>query len=318
MVGRDRAPQCDMAAREDGVFDGFESASIKTDETEIFVRYAGRGPAILFLHGFPQTHLMWRHVAPAFTTAFSVVCADLRGYGASGKPPSAPDHGAYTKRAMARDMVQVMRAMGFARFFVVGHDRGGRVAYRMALDHPDAVERVALLDIIPTAEVFARADARFALAYWPWSLLAQPAPLPEMLVVAAPDAIVDSALGQWGSDSSTFPASVRKDYIDALRSPDVVHAICEEYRAAATLDRTHDDIDRQAARVIECPVLALWSKGGPLDQWYADAGGPVGVLRQWAPNVRGRAVDGGHFFPEQNPSDTIAALREFSEGPCNA
>lgn len=293
------------------VFDRFESASISTDETEIFVRYAGRGPAILFLHGFPQTHVMWRDVAPAFTTAFSVVCADLRGYGASGKPPSTPDHDPYTKRAMARDMVQVMRAMGFGRFSVVGHDRGGRVAYRLALDHPDAVERVALLDIIPTADVFARADARFALAYWPWSLLAQPAPLPETLVAAAPEAIVESALGQWGSDLSTFPADVRKKYVDALRSPDAVHAICEEYRAAATLDRTHDDMDRKAARVIQCPVLTLWSKGGPLDEWYADIGGPLGVLRQRASNVRGWALLGGHFFPEQNPAETIAALREF-------
>jgi haloacetate dehalogenase len=150
----------------------------------------------------------------------------------------------------------------------------------MALDHPDAVERVALLDIIPTAEVFDRADARFALAYWPWSLLAQPAPLPETLVATAPEAIIDNALGQWGSDGSIFPPDVRKEYVDALRSPDAVHAICEEYRAAATLDRIHDDTDRRAARVIQCPVLALWSKAGPLDEWYADVGGPMGVLRQ--------------------------------------
>jgi haloacetate dehalogenase len=275
------------------------------------VARSGRGPAILFLHGFPQTHVMWRDVAPAFTTAFSVVCADLRGYGASGKPPSTPDHGPYTKRAMARDMVQVMRAMGFARFSVAGHDRGGRAGYRMALDHPDAVERVSLFDIIPIAEAFNRADARFALAYWPWSLLAQPAPLPETLVATAPEVIIDHALGQWGSDQSTSPPSVRQEYIDALRSPDSVHAICEEYRAAATLDRTHDDVDRRAARVIECPVLALWSKAGPLDEWYADAGGPVGILRQWARKVRGWAVHGGHSFREQNPVDTIAALREF-------
>src|SRR4029453_10720490 len=175
--------------------------------------------------------------------------------------------------------VQVMRAMGFARFAVVGHDRGGRAAYRMALGHPDALERIALLDIIPTAEVFHHADARFALAYWPWSLLAQPAPLPEILLAAAPDAIIDSALSQWGSNRSIFHAHVRKDYVDALGSPDAIHAICEEYRAAPPPDRTPDDMDRRAARVIECPVLALWSKGGPLDDWYADAGGPVGILR---------------------------------------
>jgi haloacetate dehalogenase len=212
--------------------------------------------------------------------------------------------------------VQVMRAMGFARFSVVGHDRGGRVAYRVALDHPNAVERVALLDIIPTAEVFARADARFALAYLALVPAGAAGPAAGDACRCRTPGDHRQCIGPMGSDSSTFPAAVRKHYIDALRSPDVVHASCEEYRAAATLDRTHDDMDRQAARVIECPVLALWSKGGPLDQWYADVGGPLGILRQWAPNVRGRAVDGGHFFPEQNPSDTIGALREFSEGTC--
>jgi haloacetate dehalogenase len=281
------------------------------DETEIFVSHAGSGPALLLLHGFPQTHVMWRAVAPALTADFTVVCADLRGYGASGKPPSTSDHAPYAKRAMARDMVQMMRRLGFDRFSIAGHDRGGRVAYRLALDHPERVERLALFDIVPTMDAFDRADARFALAFWPWSLLAQPAPLPETLIAAAPEAIVDHALGQWGSDPAAFPADVREQYVDALRSPEAIHAICEEYRAAATLDRIHDEADRRAGRTITCPVLALWAKGSSLDTWYVDAGGPLGILRQWAPNVSGRAVRGGHFFPEQNPDDTIAALREF-------
>ena len=293
------------------VFEQFTSASIKVEETEIFVRYAGRGPAILLLHGFPQTHVMWRNVAPALTADFSVVCADLRGYGASGKPSSAPDHAPYTKRAMARDMVQMMKIIGFDRFSVAGHDRGGRVGYRLALDHADCLGRLALFDIIPTCDVFDRADARFALAFWPWSLLAQPAPLPETLISAAPDAIVDNALVNWGSDPSAFPADVREQYVNALRSPDAVHAICEEYRAAATLDRAHDEVDRRSARVIECPVLALWSEGGSLDVWYQDVGGPLGILNQWAPSVRGRPMRGGHFFPEQNAGETVTALREF-------
>jgi haloacetate dehalogenase len=312
------------------VFDGFASASIEVDETTIFVRHAGRGPGLLLLHGFPQTHVMWRVVAPALTTDFTVVCADLRGYGASGKPPSASDHTPYAKRAMARDMVQVMKSLGFERFSVAGHDRGGRVAYRLALDHPERVERLALLDIIPTMDAFDRADARFALAFWPWSLLAQPAPLPETLLAAAAaaEAIVDHALTQWGSSSdpdsdadsdsgsdlATFPAHVRDAYVNALRSPESVHAICEEYRAAATLDREHDAADRRAGRTIACPVLALWSEGSSLDTWYSDGGGPLGILRQWAPNVSGRAVRGGHFFPEQNPDETLAALREFMRG----
>jgi haloacetate dehalogenase len=293
------------------LFEQFTAASIRVEETEIFVRYAGRGPAILLLHGFPQTHVMWREVAPALTADFSVVCADLRGYGASGKPPSAPDHAPYTKRAMARDMVQMMKIIGFDRFSVAGHDRGGRVGYRLALDHADCLERLALLDIIPTGEAFDRADARFALAFWPWSLLSQPAPLPETLISAAPDAIVDNALGGWGSEASTFPAHVREQYVNALRSPEAVHAICEEYRAAATLDRAHDEADRRAARVIECPVLALWSRGGPLDVWYHDVGGPLGILKRWAPSVRGRSMRGGHFFPEQNAGETATALRDF-------
>jgi haloacetate dehalogenase len=167
------------------------------------------------------------------------------------------------------------------------------------------------LDIIPTMDAFDRADARFALAFWPWSLLAQAAPLPETLVASAPEAIVEHALGQWGSDLAAFPAHVRQQYIDALRSRDAVHAICEEYRAAATLDRVHDEADRRAGRTIACPVLALWSEGSSLDTWYADAGGPLGILRQWAATVSGRALRGGHFFPEQNPDETVAALREF-------
>jgi haloacetate dehalogenase len=298
------------------MFEHFAAASIKVAETEIFVRHAGRGPAILLLHGFPETHVMWREVAPALIADFFVVCADLRGYGVSGRPSSTPDHSPYAKRSMARDMVQLMSAIGFDRFSVAGHDRGGRVAYRLALDHPGCIERLALFDIIPTCEVFDRADARFALAYWPWSLLAQPAPLPETLIDAAPEAIVENALGAWGSDSSAFPAAVREQYVSALRSPEAVHAICEEYRAAATLDREHDEADRREGRTIDCPVLALWSADGPLDVWYEDAGGPLGILAQWARNVRGRPVRGGHFFPEQNAGETVRALRGFMlEGP---
>jgi haloacetate dehalogenase len=295
------------------LFDTFTSASLAVEDTEIFVRHAGRGhgPAILLLHGFPETHVMWRAVAPELASDFTVVCADLRGYGASGKPPSAADHAPYSKRAMARDMVGVMKALGFDRFSVAGHDRGGRVAYRLALDHPERIERLALFDIVPTMDAFDRADARFALAFWPWSLLSQPAPLPETLIGAAPEAIVDNALSQWGSDPAAFPPDVREHYVNALRSRDTVHAICEEYRAAATLDRAHDEADRRARRAISCPVLALWSEGSSLDTWYREIGGPLAILRQWAPNVRGRAVPGGHFFPEQNPGETIAALREL-------
>jgi pimeloyl-ACP methyl ester carboxylesterase/predicted metal-binding membrane protein len=191
------------------VFDGFDTIEIDTEETHIFVRFAGSGPPLVLLHGFPETHVMWRDVAPRLASRFTVVCADLRGYGRSGCPESGVDHAAYAKRAMARDVIAVMDRLGFSRFSVAGHDRGGRVAYRLALDHPDRVERLAVLDVVPTAEAWDRADARFALGFWPFSLLAQPEPLPERLVAGAPDAIVDHALGHWGSAGQAFGAEVR-------------------------------------------------------------------------------------------------------------
>jgi haloacetate dehalogenase len=212
---------------------------------------------------------------------------------------------------MARDMVAVMEQLGFPRFSVAGHDRGGRVAYRLALDHPDRVDRLAVLDILPTATAWERADARLALAYWPWSLLAQPEPLPERLIGAAPDAVIDDALGGWGSPSAVFGPQVRAAYVEALRDRAHVHAICEEYRAAATLDRRHDEADRTNGRRIACPVLALWSSPGALDEWYASAGGPLALWRDWSDDVQGRPLNAGHFFPEEIPDETADALSRF-------
>jgi len=293
------------------MFTGFMASSVDLGETRVFIRRKGSGRPLLLLHGFPETHVMWHRVAPALAEEFTVICADLRGYGASGKPPSRPDHAPYAKRVMALDMIRLMDAEGFPRFSVAGHDRGGRVAYRMALDHPDRVERLAVLDIIPTGEAFRRVDSRLAFAYWPWSLLAQPEPLPERLIAACPEVVVDDALGGWGSDPANFPPEVRTAYIEALRNPQTVHAICEEYRAAATMDVAQDMQDHASGRRIACPVLALWGDGGPLDSWYEDAGGPLGIWRDWAGEVTGRPIRGGHFFPEQNAAETIAELRGF-------
>ncbi len=290
------------------------ATEIDVGETRIFTAASGSGPPLLLLHGFPQTHLMWRSVAPLLAEHFTIICADLRGYGASSCPPSAPDHTPYSKRALATDMVAVMDRLGFSRFAVAGHDRGGRVAYRMALDHPDRVERLAVLDILPVMTVWDRADARFALGYWPWSLLAQPKPLPEQVLTTVADAIVDTALGGWGSPAATFPAEVRQAYVDMLRDPDHAHAICEEYRAAATLDREHDRADRDAGRRIECPMLAMWSAHGPLAAWYAEEGGPLALWKAWCDDVQGQAIDGGHFFPEEKPEQTAEALRRFFTG----
>jgi haloacetate dehalogenase len=293
------------------VMGDFATAEIHIGETSIFVRSAGSGPPILLLHGFPETHLMWHGVAPLLAQDFTVVCADLRGFGRSGCPASAPDHAPYSKRSLARDMVTVMDRLGFARFSVAGHDRGGRVAYRMALDHPDRVQRLAVLDILPIETVWQRADDRFALAYWPWSLLAQPEPLPERIVAAAPEAIVDNALSGWGSPSSAFSPEIRDAYIEVLRDPRHAHAICEEYRAAATIDRAHDNEDRVSGRRITCPVLALWSAGGALDTWYAKESGPIALWRAWGDDVQGHALHGGHFFPEEAPEQTAKALSRF-------
>jgi haloacetate dehalogenase len=291
--------------------DDFTAATIDTDETTIFARTAGSGPPLLLLHGFPQTHLMWRDVAPILAHRFTVVCADLRGYGASGCPPTDADHAPYAKRAMAGDMVQLMGQLGHDRFAVCGHDRGGRVAYRLALDHPERVSHAAVLDVVPTETAWARADARLALGFWPWSLLAQDAPLPETLLQLGAQAIVDNAFSAWGSAPETFPPHVRAAYVAALQDPAHAHAICEEYRAAAGLDREHDRADLAARRRIACPLLALWSREGALGQWYADAGGPLALWRDWADDVHGEAVDGGHFFPEEHPGATAERLTAF-------
>lgn len=293
-----------------------ESMVIDTAGAGINVRRGGSGPPVLLLHGFPQTMLMWRDIAPMLTGDFTVVCADLRGYGGSSCPPSTADHSPYSKRAMAQDMVEVMARLGFDRFAVVGHDRGARVAYRAALDHPSSIDRLALLDVLPIDTVWERADARMALAFWPWTLLAQPEPLPERLLGAAPDAVVGHALGgDWGTPADTFDDSIRAAYTAALSDADHVHAICEEYRAAATIDREHDAADRRDGRRITCPALALWSGRGPLSTWYDDEGGPLALWREIADDITGAPVDGGHFFPEEHPELTAAALAEFLGRP---
>jgi haloacetate dehalogenase len=291
---------------------GLEKLRIDTGEAVISVSRGGEGPGVLLLHGFPQTQLMWRDIAPRLARRFTVVCADLRGYGESSTPPSSADHAPYSKRAMARDMVSVMARLGFGHFCVAGHDRGGRVGYRAALDHPDRVDALAVLDVLPVDTVWDHADDRLALGFWPWSLLAQPAPLPERLIGAAPDAVIGNALSpQWGSPAETFGDEVRAAYTAALSDAAHVHAICEEYRAAAGVDRAHDAADRAAGRRISCPVLVLWSASGPLATWYEDDGGPLALWRGLAADVCGEPVDGGHFFPEERPGVVADALGGF-------
>jgi haloacetate dehalogenase len=283
------------------LFEGFETETVDVGEVRIKARVAGTGPPLLLLHGNPQTHAMWHLVAPKLAEDFTVVVTDLRGYGDSSKPPTNEVHGPYSKRAMAEDQVKVMRHFGFERFALCGHDRGGRVGYRMALDHPGVVTRLAVLDIVPTWEAFTRADMSFGLAYWHWFFLAQPFDLPERLLAGEPE----KALFRGGSEA--FAPEAREEYVRCLRDPETVHAICEDYRAAATIDFAHDEEDRAAGRRVTCPVLALWGSRGNLQEWYD----VPEVWRGWADNVEGRALDSGHYIPEEAPEETLAEVRAF-------
>jgi haloacetate dehalogenase len=288
------------------MFDSFEAFDIATEGTTIHGRRGGHGPPVLLLHGIPQTHLMWHRVAPRLAEHFTVIATDLRGYGDSGTPPSTPDHAPYSMRAIAGDQVEVMRALGYDRFGVVGHDRGARCAYRLALDHPGAVDRLAVLDVVPTGDSWRRADREFSLGFWVWSFLAAPEPVPEQLIASAPAVLVDHMLDSWSEVPGVFPAAVRAAYIAQFSNPATVHAICEEYRAAATLDLEHDEADRGTRR-ISCPVLALWSATGAVASWYE----PLEIWRAWADDVRGGPVAAGHFIPEEAPEETAAQLLGF-------
>jgi len=295
----------------DNKINGFASKMIPTKSGSIFAHTGGSGPPVLLLHGFPETSLMWHAVAPRLAADFQVVAADLPGYGRSDCPVHGKDHVAMSKRALAQTLVEVMRQLGHDTFAIVGHDRGGRVAYRAALDHAGVITRVAVLDVVPTADVWDRADDRLMLSFWPFSLLAQPAPLPERLIAGDPQAVIDNALSSWGSSPKAFPDWLRTAYVEALSSPEHVHAICEEYRAAATVDRENDRASRSSGDRIECPLLALWSADGAVGTWYEDEGGPLEIWRRWAPDVRGAPMSGGHFFPEEQPIETANYLRDF-------
>lgn len=287
-----------------GRFPGGADHRVATDRGEVAVTTLGSGPPVLLLHGYPQTRAMWHAVAPRLAAECTVVLADLPGYGDSFRPVPSADHSAHSKRALAADLVQVMAALGHDRFSVVGHDRGGRVAYRMALDHPTRVSAVAALDVVPTGEVWRRADARLAMLYWHWSFLAQPAPLPERMITGDPQVFFDShvrALGL-GRAAGRYPDELMADYRRLLDDPGVVQAICEDYRAGASVDRDHDNADLEAGRRIACPTLALWSGRGALPKLYGDV---LEVWRGWCDDVSGQAVNASHFLAEDEP-DVVA------------
>lgn len=286
-------------------FSQFKTHRLSTASGVVFARVGGNGPPLLLLHGFPQTHLMWHQVARGLAERFTVIAADLPGYGNSTVRAVARDLQPYSKRAMAATLVEAMRQLEFPRFFVAGHDRGARVAYRMALDHSDAVERCIVMDITPTADAFAKMDRRSAMVVWPFTFLAQAYPFPESVFGGNPAAFVEHCLATW-SRSDVFPKAVRDEYVAAVGRPETIHAICQEYRAAATVDCEVDEADR-GKRKISCPLLSLWSKHGLVER----ALGGLSAWDAWAENATGVAMDCGHFIPEELPVETERLMVEF-------
>jgi haloacetate dehalogenase len=290
-------------------FPGFREVRLPGEGVAIHARVGGDGPPLLLLHGFPQTHLAWRRVAPRLAARFTVVAADLRGYGGSDAPPDDAAHTVYAKRAMAGDMAAAMRSLGFERFAVAGHDRGGRVAYRMALDAPERVSRLAVLEIAPTSHYWRAFGPEMAMKAWHWTFLAQPAPLPEGMIGADSDQFVEMLHRRWSMDGATraFDDGALAAYRAALGSPDRIAAFCADYRAGATTDRAHDEADLAAGRRIAAPTLLICGRRG----FPAASGDPAAHWRDFCDDLRVEIVDCGHFPAEEAPEETFAALDAF-------
>ncbi|HEX2566027.1 MAG TPA: alpha/beta hydrolase [Burkholderiales bacterium] len=287
------------------LFPGFRTKNIRTSGATIHAVTGGTGPAVLLLHGYPETHAMWHKVAPQLAREYTVVCADLRGYGESSKPKGKPDHSNYSKRAMAKDMVEAMSALGHRRFHVVGHDRGARVAHRLARDHGARVRSLTVLDISPTLKMYESTDKAFATAYYHWFFLIQRPPLPEMLLKNQVPKYIIGRIGRGPGGIKVFDKNALNQYVKAFKDPRCIHATCEDYRAAATIDLVHDRKDLR--RKIRMPVLVLWGKQGVIEAMFK----PLRDWREVASDVRGRALDCGHFLPEERPEDVLAELRRF-------
>lgn len=288
-------------------FNDFDEHRIDTGETEIACWAGGAGPPLLLLHGYPQTHVMWHKIVSRLAQRFSIVAADLRGYGDSGKPASGPEtsHLPYSKRSMAADQVAVMRHLGFERFDVCGHDRGGRVAHRMALDHPDCVQRLAVLDIVPTYKIYTEADRRIAEDYYHWFFLIQPFDYPERMIGHDVAYYLSKKMGKYSFGEEVFSKAAMAEYLRCFSNPDTIHASCEDYRASATIDLEHDKADLHVS--LERPLLVLWGEKGAMERNYD-------VLEAWrerAADVQGHALPCGHYLAEEQPEETAAALESF-------
>jgi len=288
------------------MFEGFRRGRIEVDGMAVNHVIGGSGPPVLLLHGFPQNLAMWSKIAPDLARRFTVVCGDLRGYGDTSKPHCLPDRSNYAFRAMAADQVGLMKALGFERFHVVGHDRGGRTAHRMALDHPNTVQSLTVMDIVPTYKLFTETDKQFAMAYWHWFFLSQPEPFPEKLIGADPDFFYETCLAGWGAARlADFDAEQLAEYRRCWRDPAMIHGSCSDYRAAASIDLEHDAAD--IGTRVACPTLVLWGDKGVMAKHYDIAA----TWRERCADVTGAAVPGGHFFPDTAPEKTARVLLDF-------
>ena len=292
------------------LYPGFAAKWINTAGGRVFARVGGQGPPLLLLHGYPQTNVMWHRVAPALADRFSLIIADLPGYGWSDAPPSDAEHAPYSKRAMANAMIDVMEALGHVRFRLAGHDRGGRVAYRLALDHPGRLIALAVLDIVPTWAMWHRMNARLANRAWHWLFLAQPAPFPETLIGKDPLFFFDwrAARGTKIKSMAAFDPRALAHYHAFFQDPLRIHATCEDYRAGRSIDLAHDEADRAVNKRIACPLLTIWGAAGGIP---AETDDPLATWREWAADVRGFAIDAGHYLAEEEPQATAQALLEF-------
>ena len=291
------------------LFPDFESHWIEVNGVKIMTRKGGSGRPLLLLHGHPQTHAIWHRVAQQLAKSFTVVMTDLRGYGDSSKPQGLHDHLNYSKRAMALDQIEVMRHFGFAEFDVLAHDRGARVAHRLALDHPKAVKRLVLLDIAPTLAMYEKTSNQFARAYWHWFFLIQPAPLPERLIRADPSAYVRDVMGRRSAGLAPFDPRALAEYVRCLELPGTAHGLCEDYRASATIDLVHDQLDIDQNNFLQQPLLILWGEQGVVNQCFEP-------LKEWskvAVNVQGKALPCGHYIPEEAPELLLQLVQSFLE-----
>lgn len=291
------------------LFPGFQTRKIRTQAGEIFCRIGGNGPPLLLVHGYPQCHVMWHRIAPELARKFTLVLPDLPGYGKSDVPALSSDHIAYSKRFTATSLVELMAQLGHVRFAIVGHDRGARVTYRMALDYPERLIRAAVLDILPTYDYWQRMDRSFALKVYHWAFLAQASPFPETLISASAGPFLEHTLASWTASGNldAFAPKALAHYHDFFCQPERIAATCEDYRAGATIDFEHDEADFDAARKIASPLLALWGQTG-----IAQAGDtPLKIWQKWADNAQGYGVEGGHFLPEENPEGLLKLLLPF-------